>query len=56
MIITTLSSGEKADELRDKIIKLINTYSNFLTGYELIGVIDTIREDCHASIQEMDDE
>ncbi len=56
MEIIKLSSGEKADELRDKIINLLNEYSNMLTGYELVGIIDTIREDCHSSIQAMDEE
>lgn len=56
MEIIKLSSGEKADELRDKIINLLNEYSNILTGYELVGLIDTIREDCHSSIQAMDEE
>lgn len=56
MKIIKLSSGEKADELRDRMIKLINEYSEILTGYEMIGVIDVIREDCHTSIQEMDEE
>ena len=49
--IIKTSNGEKADELRDRIIKLINEYTNVLTGYELIGVIDTIKQDCHISIQ-----
>lgn len=54
MEIIKLSSGEKADELRNRMIDLINEYSNILTGYELIGIIDVIKEDCHFSIQEMD--
>lgn len=56
MEIIKLSSGEKADELRNKILDLVNEYSEILTGYELVGIIDVIREDCHQSIQEMDDE
>jgi len=54
--IIKISDGEKADELRDKIINLINEYSGILNGYEMIGVIDTIREDCHGSIQAMDED
>lgn len=50
------SSGEKADELRNRMIELVNEYSNILTGYEMIGVIDVVREDCHNSIQAMDEE
>ncbi len=53
--VVNLSSGEKADELRERMIKLINEYSGVLTGYEMIGVIDVVREDCHISIQEMDE-
>ncbi len=55
MEIIKLSSGEKADELRNKILDLINEYSNCLTGYELVGIIDVIRGDCHDSIQAMDE-
>jgi len=54
--IINISNGEKADELRNKIINLINEYSEILTGYEMIGVIDTIKEDCHSSIQAMDED
>ena len=54
MEIINISSGEKADELRNKIIGLLNEYCSCLTGYELVGIIDTIKEDCHNSIQEMD--
>lgn len=49
--IIEVKQSEKAHELRSEIIKLINRYNEVLTGYELIGVIDTIREDCHSSIQ-----
>lgn len=54
--VINLSSGEKADELRNRMIELINEYSGVLTGYEMIGVIDVVRNDTHVSIQEMDDE
>lgn len=56
MEIIKLSSGEKADELRNKLLNLINEYSEILTGYELVGIIDVVREDCHQSIQEMDED
>jgi len=56
MNIIKLSSGEKADELRNKMIELINEYSEILTGYEMVGVIDVVREDCHTSIQAIDEE
>ncbi len=54
--IINLSSGEKADELRMRMIDLINEYSKILTGYEMVGVIDVVRQDTHLSIQDMDDE
>ena len=54
--IINLSSGEKADELRNRMIELINEYSEVLTGYEMIGVIDVVRNDAHISIQEVDEE
>ncbi len=56
MEIIKLSSGEKADELRNKMLDLINKYSEILTGYELVGIIDVVREDCHQSVQAMDEE
>ena len=55
MEIITLSSGEKADELRNRMLELINEYSGILTGFEMIGIIDVVREDCHQSIQAMDE-
>ena len=54
--IISKGHGDKADELRNQIIELCNEYSDIFTGYELIGIIDTIKMDCHHSIQEMDDE
>ncbi len=54
MKIITISSGEKADELRNRMLDLANEYSEVLTGYELVGIIDVVREDCHQSIQAMD--
>lgn len=54
--IITKGHGEKADELRDRILVLCNEYSDIFTGFELIGIIDTVKMDCHSSIQEMDDE
>ncbi len=49
-----LSSGEKAQELADKIVNLINKYSGVLTGFELIGVIDSVKMSAHDSIKEME--
>ena len=56
MEIIKLSSGEKADELRNRMLNLINEYSQILTGYELVGIVDVVREDCHQSIQAMDED
>ena len=56
MEVVSLSSGDKAEELRLKLLKLINEYSAVLTGYEMIGVIDVVKEDCHNSIKLMDEE
>lgn len=53
--ITTLSSGEKAQELSDKMVELINKYSDVLTGFELIGVIDAVKMSAHDSINEMEE-
>lgn len=54
--IISISSGEKATILRESILNQINTVGKGLTGYELIGVIDTVKQDCHNSIQEMDED
>lgn len=51
MKITILKSGDKAEELRNELLNLINEYSEILTGYELVGIIDVVREDCHQSIK-----
>ncbi len=55
-IIIKIDKGEKLDELRQDLIDTLNKYSNLLTGYEMIGVLDVVRMDAHTSIQEMDDE
>ena len=54
--IIGLSSGEKVDELRNRMIKLINEYSEVLTGYEMVGVIDVVRQDTHMSIQDKEED
>ncbi len=54
--IITKGHGEKADELRNRILELCNEYSELFTGFELIGIIDVVKMDCHNSIKEMDDE
>lgn len=56
MEITHLSNGEKADELRNKVLDIINEYSDFLTVYELVGVIDVVKRDCLQSVQAMNEE
>ena len=56
MEIIKKSSGEKADELRDELIEVINKYSKIFSGYELVGIIDTLKMDCHNSIQDVEDQ
>ena len=55
-IIIKIDKGEKLDELRQDLIDTLNKYSNLLTGYEMIGILDVVKMDAHTSIQEMDDE
>ncbi len=55
-IKVTKDNAETLDELRDELISIINKYSHKVNGYELVGVIDVVREDCHSSIQELDEE
>ncbi len=49
-----IDKGEKADELSDKIINLINEYSNVFNGYELIGILDSVKQTTHNSLEEME--
>lgn len=53
--ITKISNGEKAEELSNKIINLINEYSETLTGFEVVGVLDTVKQETHRSLQEDED-
>ena len=55
-IIIKVDKGEKLDELRDDLIEVLNRYSNLLTGYEMVGVLDVVRNDAHKSIERMDEE
>lgn len=50
--IIKISNGEKAQELSYRMVKLINEYSEFLTGFEMIGVIDAIRMDIHEALRD----
>jgi len=50
-----IDKGEELDELRLEIIDVLNKHSNTINGYEMIGVLDVVRNDVHVSIQEKDD-
>lgn len=54
--IVTISSSEKLEELADRMINLMNEYSGMLSGYELIGVIESVKQACHKSIEEIEEE
>lgn len=54
--IVTLSSGEKANELADKISELVIEYSKFLTEFEIIGVLDILKIECYQAIMEGEEE
>ena len=54
--ITKISNGEKVIELSDRMVNLINEYSECLTGFEMIGVIDAVKQETHRSLQEFEDE
>lgn len=56
IIITNLSSGEKAVELWRDLEKVINEYEKFLTGFELIGVVDAVKVSVHDILKERDEE
>lgn len=39
--------GDDLDKLKLEIINLINEHSEELNGYELLGVLDAIKQDIH---------
>lgn len=49
-----IDKGEKADKLANEIIDLINKYSNVFNGYELIGILDSVKQTTHNSLEEME--
>lgn len=56
MEIIKISNGEKARELSSNIIDLINKYSECLTGFEVIGVIEAVKQECHHTFGGIKDE
>ncbi len=54
--ITKIDNGEKSNELAERMIDLINEYSGILTGFQMIGVIETVKNSAHKSIDEIEDE
>ena len=55
-LIIKVDKGDKQEELRNRLLDTINEYSNMLNGFEMIGVVDVVREDCHRAVQELDEE
>jgi len=55
-IIIKIDKGNKQEELRQRILSVINEYPNEFTGFELIGILDTVKRNCHWSIEENLDE
>ncbi len=53
--VIKISDGEKESELADRMIELINEYSGILTGYQMIGVIETVKNSAHRSIDDLED-
>ncbi len=54
--IINISQGEKAIELEERMVELLNEYSGILTGFEMIGVIDAVKVSAHDSIKFLDEE
>ena len=54
--VIKISEGEKANELEEKIVSLINEYKGIITGFELVGIIDTIKNSVHECINNSIDE
>ncbi len=51
-----LKDFDKLNKNKKEILGVISAeLSNLLGEFELVGVIDVVREDCHQSIQEMDE-
>lgn len=53
--ITKLSSGDKSQELAGKINVLIEAYSTVLTGFEIVGVLDSVKVNFHDYLMEEED-
>jgi len=50
--IVKVNEGKKADELTDKIRDLINQNLNVLSFYELLGVLDNLKQEVYDSFSE----
>ena len=48
--------GEDQETLRNELLFLLNAHSEEFTGFELLGVLDVVRNDVYKSIFEMDGE
>lgn len=48
--IVTLSSGEKSNELAEKISILVGDYAKFLTEFEIIGVLEILKMECYEGL------
>lgn len=55
MEITHFSSGEKGNELGNRIIDLVNEYSDKISGFEAIGVLEAVKQQAHDSIKSWDE-
>ncbi len=54
--VIKISDGEKESELADRMIELINEYSGILTDFQIIGVIETVKNSAHKSIEDIEEE
>ena len=48
--VIKISEGKKAIELEERIVSLINEYKETISGFELVGIIDTIKNSVHEFI------
>ena len=47
-----INNGEKLNDLRIQILNLINNFDPNITGFEILGVLDVVKEDVHGEFKE----
>ena len=51
-----IDKGNSAEELRQRIIDLLNEYAGFFTDFEILGILDVVKSDCYNSMEKIEGE